>query len=360
MDSSEQQTWFVAQEGAVMSQSLKEPVGVATIYDVATRAGVSISTVSRALNAPTRVAAATLDRVYGAVQELGFELRADAAARARKQFRRVGVRGQFISHGSFFDRLRGVLAAAQGDDCEVVLYDEESHVHHLNFVESLSVSNRLDGIILMGVPLSQALARRLAHETFKTVTVVGSYPGLSSVNVDEVEGGRLAATYLVERGHRRCAYLGNRAGLRDSAEVPRVPEAERLDGFREGLGAAGIALPDDYVLSQHALPTARDAAHHLLALEQPPTAIFACADDLAVEVLKAARERGVRVPDDVAVIGFDDREYADYLGLTTVRQPLYESGQVAYRLLQESVGATSPGATTTVTLPLTVVPRDTA
>lgn len=342
-----------------MVKVLDDPGTAPTIYDVATRAGVSISTVSRALNTPSRVRAQTLEKIYAATRDLGFELRADAAARARKSFRRIGVRGQFTSHGSFLERLQGLLVAAKQDDCEIVVYDNESSVLHPYVVESLALSGQVDGLILMGVPLSEALARRLLHEAFKTVFVGVRYPGFSYVDVDDVEGGRLAVEYLVQRGHRRCAYLGQRAAPIASAEVYLTPEERRLEGFRRGLAEAGIALPEEYVLTQHSFPTAREAAHHLLALAHPPSAIFAYADDLAAEVLKAARQRGLRVPDDVAVIGFDDREYAEHLGLTTVRQPLVASGQVAYKLLQERLGATASGATTTVMLPLTIMPRET-
>jgi LacI family transcriptional regulator len=353
---------------------LERPGETPTIYDVAAHADVSISTVSRALNEPSSVRAATRDRVYAAVQELGFELRADAAARARKRSHRIGVRGMFTSHGSYLDRLQGILAAGKEEDCEIVVYDAESFVLHPHVIDHLAIGGWLDGIILIDVPMSQALAERLTREAFKTVLIGISRPGFSCVDVDDVEGGRLAAEYLVGRGHRHCAFLGNRAAMVDSKEVLRVdsvlrtesgsllrtPEEERLEGFRGGLATAGIALPEEYVLTEHVLPTARAAAHHLLALNPPPTAIFACADDLAAEVLKAVKERGLRVPDDVAVMGFDDREYAEFIGLTTVRQPLVESGRVAFDLLQDRLVTRSPGATTTIMLPLNVIARDTA
>jgi len=332
----------------------------ATIYDVARDAGVSISTVSLALNSPGRVRPATLEKVYAAVRERGFQPKAEAVARARKSSRRIGVKGAFTTHGSFLERLQGVLMAAEEDHYEIVVYNDESMALGRHFIDRLVLNGQLEGIILIGVPMTDALAEHLLQEAFKTVLVGYGRPGFSCVDVDDVEGGRLAAEYLVQRGYQRCAYLGLPAPVNEPEVVPLTPEEWRLDGFRSCLTDAGIALPDKYMLAKHSFGAAEEAVHHLLSLDEAPDAIFASADDLAGVVLKVARQRGLRVPEDVAVMGFDDREFADHLGLTTIRQSLVESGRVALRLLQDRFGTTSPGATTTVVLPLTVIPRSTA
>ena len=113
----------------------------------------------------------------------------------------------------------------------------------------------------------------------------------------------------------------------------------RLEGYRKALAAAGVILPEEYVaLAPHGRENARLSAHRLLDLPEPPTAIFAASDNQALGVLKAARERGLSVPRELAVIGFDDVDIADYIGLTTIRQPLEESGRVAVDLLLCSSG----------------------
>lgn len=344
-----------------MATPLTTPRQSPTIYDVARRAGVSISTVSLALNSPDRVRAETLARVHAAVNDLGFVPKAEAAVRARKGTRRIGVVAPFTSFGSFLDRLQGVIAAAEDDRYEVVVYNQEATALRHHFVDSMSLSRKLDGIILMSVPISDRLAQRLLGDGLETVLVEFARPEFSSVTIDDDQGGRLAAEHLVRRGHKRCAFLGEIALLENSSDGFRRTQQElRLLGFRTTLADAGIDLPDRHVLASHDLGTARQAMHHLLDLDRPPTAIFAHSDELAAEALKAIRERQLTVPDDVAVIGYDDRSFAEYLGLTTVRQPLVESGQIALNLLQDRLTGQSPTVPQMVKLPVSVVERETA
>jgi LacI family transcriptional regulator len=331
-----------------------------TIHDVAEQAGVSASTVSLALNTPHRVRPDTLERIYAVVRELNFVPKQEAAARARKGTRRVGVVAPFTTHGSFMERLKGVIEAADEDHCEIVVYNQESVVLHRHLVESLSLTNKLDGIILMATPISERLAQRLLHDGLNTVLVEYGRADFPCVVIDDAEGGRLAGEYLVQRGHRTCAYLGVASPPGIETKVYPTQETARLDGFRRGLAAHSVDLPECYALQGHPFADPRDAVNHLLDLDPRPTAIFTMADDLAVDVLKVARERGYSVPDHLAVIGFDDREFADPLGLTTVRQPLAESGRIAFWLLRDRLGAATPGTTTTVTLPVAVIPRSTA
>jgi LacI family transcriptional regulator len=332
-----------------------------TIYDVADRAGVSISTVSLALNSPARVRPETLERVYSAVSELGFVPKADAAVRARRGTRRIGAIAPFTAYGSFMERLQGVLAASEEDSFEIVVFNQDATIFRQHVVDSLPLSRRLDGLILMAVPISDRLAHRLIEDGLEAVLVELARPGFSSVSIDDEEGGRLAAEYLVQRGHRRCAFLGEPPVSEALASsIPSVQGMARVRGFRQGLTGAGVPLPDEYVVSAADPGDPGDAVRELLDLKQPPTAIFAHSDDLAVGVLKVARRRGLDLPGDLAVIGFDDREYADYIGLTTVRQPLYDSGRIALKLLRDRLTGGSPPVPQVVRLPLTVVPRATA
>ena len=133
----------------------------------------------------------------------------------------------------------------------------------------------------------------------------------------------------------------------------------RLEGYREALAAAGMILPGEYVaLAPHSRENARLSAHRLLDLPEPPTAIFAASDNQALGVLKAARERGLSVPRELAVIGFDDVDIADFIGLTTIHQPLEESGRVAVDLLLSRVANPARPAQR-VRLPLTLMERET-
>jgi len=126
----------------------------------------------------------------------------------------------------------------------------------------------------------------------------------------------MAAEYLISKGHRRCGFVGDT----DLPDYAIRTSDMRLDSYRQALEGAGLSLPDAYVgLAPHGMEQARQQAHRLLDLPEPPTAIFAPSDTQAMGVLKAARERGVSVPRDVAVIGFDDVEIADYIGLTPLK-----------------------------------------
>ncbi len=328
----------------------------ATIYDVAELAAVSISTVSRVLNAPEHVHEATRARVLAAIDQLNFVPRAEATARARKGMRRIGVLAPFFTYPSFVQRLRGVANTLAGFAYEMVIYNVESDVRRDGHLASLPVTRRIDGLIIMALPFDPKVAQRLLAYELEVVLIEFTHPLFSSVEINDESGGLLVARYLAERGHRRCAFVGD-------SDVPVYAlhtSDERLAGYRQGLIEAGLALPEHYISrAPHGMESAYRQAHTLFDLPAPPTAIFSPSDTQAMGVLKAARERGLRVPEDLAVIGFDDVEFADYIGLTTVRQPLEESGRVAVDLLLARL-ADHSRTVQHVTLPLTLVQRETA
>jgi LacI family transcriptional regulator len=328
----------------------------ATIYDVAEEAGVSISTVSRVLNAPEDVKEATRARVLAAIDQLNFVPRAEATARARKGTRRIGVLAPFFTYPSFVQRLRGVSDALADSPYEMVIYNVESDVRRDGHLAALPITRRIDGLIVMALPFDSRAAQRLVTHELEVVLIEFTHPLFSSVEIDDRSGGLLVARYLVERGHRRCAFVGD-------SDVPVYSihtSDERLEGYAQGLREAGLELPEHYISrAPHGLESARRQAHALLDLPEPPTAIFSPSDTQAMGVLKAARERGLRVPDDLAVVGFDDVEFADYVGLTTVHQPLEESGRVAVDLLLARLSDPSRPVQR-VSLPLTLVRRETA
>ncbi len=301
-----------------------------TVYDVAKKAGVSIATVSRALNFPEKVSETTRARVLEVVDELGFVPKAEAAARARKGSGRIGVLAPVLTYPSFVQRLRGVATALSGSPYEMAIYNVDNVARRDAYLASLSVTRRLDGLIVMTLPFEEAAARRLLTHGLETVLIEFQHPAFSSITIDNHAGGQLAAEYLLSKGHHRFGFVGD-------SDIPAhaIHTSDwRLDGFRQRLAEAGVPLPDSYVsLAPNGLEPAARAACRLFDLQERPTAIFAASDTQAMGVLKAARERGISVPDDLAVIGFDDIEVADFIGLTTIRQQLEESGRVAVELL---------------------------
>ncbi|HEU4323668.1 MAG TPA: LacI family DNA-binding transcriptional regulator [Roseiflexaceae bacterium] len=327
----------------------------ATIYDVAERAGVSISTVSRVLNAPEHVKYETRTRVLEAINDLGFVPKVAAAERARKSSQRLGVLAPFFTYPSFVQRLRGISQQIVGSNYELVIYNIDGAERRDNYLTSLPLTRRLDGLIMMSLPLSEQLARNLARHELVTVLIETSGTMFSSVEIDDRLGGRMAADHLVGLGHRRIAFVGD-------SEIPSFVlqvSLLRLEGFVQGLAAHGITLAHPYISqAPHGLEQAIAQGHQLLSLPEPPTAIFASSDTQAMGVLKAARERGLRVPHDLAVIGFDDIDIADYIGLTTIRQHLEESGRVAVDLLLARLEG-SPRPPQRIQLPVELVRRET-
>ena len=328
-----------------------------TIYDVARTAGVSIATVSRVINSPSKVNEATRQRVLAAIDELGYVPRAEARARARRSEQRIGVIAPFFTRRAFVQRLRGISSALLGTPYELIVYNADSPLHCRHYLESLPIARRLDGLVLMSILVEDVAAQRLQDHGLHTVTIETTHPAFSSVTIDNEEGGAMAARYLLEQGHRRLGFVGG------DSEIPGYTlhtSALRLQGFRRALEEAGIDLPDRYVAeSTYSLEEGRRMAHELFSLAKPPTAIFAASDAQAMGALKAAKERGMRVPDDVAVIGFDDLDIADYIGLTTIRQSLDESGRVAIELLLSRLSEPMRPVRH-VRLPLELVPRETA
>ena len=325
----------------------------ATIYDVAQKAGVSISTVSLALNSPARVNAATLARVMAAIDDVGFVPKAEAVMRARRGVGRIGVIAPFTSNPWFARCLNGVLLAARGKRVEIVVYDQESAT--TSPLVSLPLTRRVDGVIVMAVPLADEVAQRLADQQIATVLIDQRHPRFSSIAVDNVAGGRMVAAHLVERGHRRCGFIGHAQHVHEYV----LHSQARLDGFRQGLRAAGLTLDDDDVrVGEHNFETAFQEALELLGEADRPTAIFTHGDLLAGGVLAAARELGLDVPADLMIVGFDDSDLAKSLGLTSVRRPIEESGELALELVLAQL-ANPKRSVRETTLSLTLVERET-
>jgi DNA-binding LacI/PurR family transcriptional regulator len=327
-----------------------------TIYDVASHAGVSISTVSLALNAPSRVRTATLERINTAIDELGFVPKTEAIARARRGVGRIGVIAPFTTYPSFSRRLNGVLAHLRGQSYETVVYDHEGAGTSL--LSSLPLTRRLDGLIVMSLPLSDEVVQRLVDRELPTVLVELERPGFSAVTIDNVAGGELVAKLLTKRGDGPFAYLGE-GGTKPHPHDRMLQSEARFRGFRTALERRGLSLPEEYVrLVGHRLSDAAAGAGQLLDLPEPPSAIFAHTDVLASGVLHAARSRGIDVPRELAVVGFDDSDLAEHLGLTSVRQPFEESGELAATLLLNQLRDGSRALQHT-TLKLTLVERET-
>jgi DNA-binding LacI/PurR family transcriptional regulator len=302
-----------------------------TIYDVARLSGVSISTISRVLNAPDKVNSKTRKRVMNAIDQLGFVPRAEARARALQSTNRIGVLTPFFTAPSFVQRFRGVASALSKANYELVIYPVDSIDHLQGYISSIPLMRNIDGLIIMSLSLGDQDALRLSNNGMETVLIEYSHPQLNSIVIDDVHGGQLAAEYLIGRGHKIFSFLGD---IEPPEKFAIHPVKSRLAGFTQVLQEAGLSLPQAYIRSApYTQEESRQAARELLELSKPPSAIFVASDTQAMSVMKVARQLNIKVPEDLAVIGFDDIDVAEHVDLTTIRQHLDESGRLAAEIL---------------------------
>lgn len=331
-----------------------------TIGDVAAHAGVGQGTVSRVLNGSPKVRDATRARVLQAIEILDYRPNPLARGLSLGRCQTVGVVVPFFTHASAVERLRGVAAALDQSRYDIVLFNVESPVHRDEHLRSLTGRDRADGLLIMSLPAPPSDIARLTSAGVPVVLVDSVGTGVPMVVTDDVEGGRMATQHLVDLGHRSIGFIGddpdNAFGFTSSAQ--------REAGYRGVLAAAGIELRPELVRhGPHDRSLAHDLAAQLLALPDPPTAVFASSDVQATGVMAAATAAGWRVPQDLSVIGFDDIELSAYAGLTTVHQPLFDSGLLGGRLLLEALAgsnATAPSERSTMhRLELELVERST-
>ena len=327
-----------------------------TIADVAAHAGVGAGTVSRVLNDSPRVSERTRRRVLDAIELLDYRPNPLARGLSRGRCQTLGVVVPFFTHASAVERLRGVVAALDGSLYDLVLFNVESPVHRDEHFATLTRRDRADGLLIMSLPPPPGSLRRLAEAGVPVVLLDTHGPGVPAVVTDDVAGGRLATRHLVDLGHERIAFLGDEP----SNPLGFTSSSARERGYHETMEDAGLKVrTGDVRHGPHVRAVARQLAADLLAGHDRPTAVFAASDTQALGVLEAARARGLHVPGDLSVVGFDDVEVSSYAGLTTVRQPLFESGQRAATLLLESLAAEEPLGEAEHHLDLSLVVRST-
>ena len=325
-----------------------------TIYDVADQAGVSISTISRMLNDPEKVNPATREKIMEVIDRLGFVPKAEARARALKINRRIGVITPFFTAPSFVQRLRGITGALASEKYELVVYSVESTEQFANYINNISLARNLDGLIVMSLPISDEQLARL--QGLPVVLVEYRNNNVSCIEIDDVAGGKMAANYLIGKGHRRIAFIGDS----DLPEFSIQPVSKRLKGFKSAMAAAGLEVPEELVaLVPYTQEATRAAANEWLQMANPPSAIFAATDFQALSLLKTMHRAGVQVPQQLAIVGFDNLDLAEYADLTTISQHLDESGTVAVEVLLNRIN--DPGRPVQhINLPLSIIERETA
>ena len=326
-----------------------------TIRDVARHAKVGVGTVSRVLNDSPLVSDDARRRVHRTIDELGYRRSSTARNLSLGRTQMIGVVAPFFTSNSVLERLRGVVTKLRDHgDYDLVLFDVETLSQRNDAFSSFARTDRVDGLLVMSLRPSDEEVESLRREGLPVVLVDVRHPGLPRVVIDDVLGGQLATEHLLDRGHTRIGFIGD-------APTPFgfTSSEHRREGMARALRRAGIKRRDDYDMrGPHGREEARELTERLLRLPDPPTAIFAASDVQAMGVLAAARSMRLRVPQDLAVIGFDDIEVAEVLGLTTVHQPLRETGARGVELLLTAIDGIG-GEPTEELAPLTVIARRT-
>ena len=307
------------------------------IKDVARRAGVSVGTVSNVLNHPHLVADATRRRVLAAIDELGFVRNESARQLRAGSSRIIGLVVLDVANPFFTDVARGAEDAADEVGSAVTLAnsaeDAERERRHLD----LLLQQRVQGLLITPVDTANPLLDRFVAQGIPVVLVDrgAGRRSLCSVAVNDRLGGQLAVSHLVERGHRRIAYVGGPFSIDQVADRHRGASAAfaALDGGKtrlEVLETTSLQVPEGQRVGEQIART--PAARR-------PTAVFCANDLLALGVLRALSRQGLRVPDDVAIVGYDDIDFAAAAAvpLSSVRQPREELGRAATQLLLDEI-----------------------
>ena len=305
-----------------------------TIDDVAREAGVSIATVSRVINNTANVRPDKFKRVMSAMTQLGFVVNPHARSLAGGRTNALGLLVADVSHPFNGELVRGIEAELAKTNFDLILYTTQRRktkeaAHVATLTHGLA-----DGLILVVPRNAEQYVAELRHRQFPYVIVdnqIDHDPG-AAVHFAYRQSGYDATRYLLDLGHRRIGFI---AGLREIKG-----SIERFEGYCEALHDAGLPLdPDLIVQGDFFQPSGFTATEILLALAHPPTAIFATNDLMAFGVMDAARVRGLRIPEDLSIIGFDDIPQASHVHppLTTMHTPIIEAGALAVRMLIEQL-----------------------
>jgi LacI family transcriptional regulator, repressor for deo operon, udp, cdd, tsx, nupC, and nupG len=317
---------------------------VTNIKDIARLAGVSVATVSRALAKPHVVKPATIEKVKQTIAALDYSPNAVASSLRRRRSDNIIVVVPNIHNPFFSGIVQGIENIAHDNGFKILLGETQDNQERLDRYTAMISSKGADGLILLGSLLPSVVREALDQGTESPVPLVLAcerFAGLISptVEIDNIAASRLATEHLVGLGHKRIATIAGPDG--NSLSI------DRLQGYKLALDNAGIGFDRTLVVEgDFSIQSGYEATQTLLALDPRPTAIFCANDEMAIGAQKAIRDQGLKIPGDIAIVGFDDIRFAQYAEppLTTIAQPTVAIGETAMQLMLRVLnGMVSPG-----------------
>jgi DNA-binding LacI/PurR family transcriptional regulator len=269
----------------------------------------------------------TRTKIVTAAMELNYPLRPDLIPpELVEKTNRIGVIAPYISRWFFSQAINGIEQSLREVGMDLLLYNFSQVDARQRIFQQKQLRGKVDAIIVVSMPPTDEEFTSLLSLGIPITTIGFTHDGCTSIAIDDVLGGRVATQHLTDLGHRQIAVL---SGQRETAYNFDV-SSNRNKGYLEALNEVGVEWnPDLEINGDFNIYTSEIATESFLRRKKLPSAIFCHSDEMAFGALKAIRARGMRVPEDISVIGFDDHDIAQYIGLTTISQPPQFEGQVA-------------------------------
>ncbi|MBM7845732.1 LacI family DNA-binding transcriptional regulator [Herpetosiphon giganteus] len=324
-----------------------------TIKDVAKRAGVGIATVSRVLNESPNVLPETRARVLAVIDELGYRPNHAARQLVTAKTNAIAIILPFLTRPFFIEVLRGIESVVANSEYQLIIFNVDSPEQRTRYFNTLPFLGRTDGLLIVSLPLAPPEIKRLQAANLPAVMIDTQAGNLPSVVVDNVGGAFKAVEHLISKGHQRIGFVSGQL----EPDLGFTVNRDRQRGYEAALTAHHLPVQAKYLRAGFdRRDWGHQAALELLDLAEPPSAIFAANDDLAFGIIDALRERGLKAGDDLAVVGYDDLEMAQLIGLTTIHQPMEQMGRKGAEVLLAALneGTRRP---TLHTLPVNLIER---
>jgi DNA-binding LacI/PurR family transcriptional regulator len=326
-----------------------------TIEEVAQRAGVSTATVSRALRGLASVTPETKFRVEQAARELDYVISPSASRLASGKTSTIGVIAPFLDRWYFANLISGIERVSRSAGFDMLVYsldrlDERERIFHQKLVRE-----RVDALLVCALPPSRDEIQFLQQVKIPVALIGAEVEGCASVKIDDVGGAKAATGHLINMGHRRIGLIAESPLQPMSFTAPR----DRRAGFLAAHQDAGLEFDSALeAVGSFTIESGERAMDELLAKPHPPTAVFCESDEMAFGAISAIQRHGLRTPQDISIVGFDDHDLAKYLNLTTVSQPVQVMGETATWVILDQVknARTEPKA---VVMPTQLIVRGT-